>query len=79
MKRALTAYLLLAAVVASLPASEIKARTWYVKADRSGDVPTIQAGIDSAAVGDTVLVAPGTYGWTAQGTGSDYGMIFVQP
>lgn len=78
MKRALTASLLLAAVVASLPVSEIHARTWYVRADRSGDVPTIQAGIDSAAVGDTVLVAPGTYGWTAQGTGNDYGMIYIQ-
>lgn len=36
-------------------------RVWYVKADGSGDAPTIQAAIDSSAHSDTVLVAAGTY------------------
>ena len=36
------------------------ARTWNVLANTLGDAPTVQAGIDSAASGDTVLVHPGT-------------------
>jgi predicted outer membrane repeat protein len=37
-------------------------RTWYVKPDSTGDVPTIGAAVDSAAAqGDTVLLADGTF------------------
>jgi len=43
-----------------LPTSAL-ATTWHITADGLGDAPTIQAGIDSAAVGDTVQAACGTY------------------
>lgn len=37
------------------------ARTWYIRADGTGDAPTIEAGVDSATAGDIVLLGSGTY------------------
>jgi len=54
-----TGFLTLALVLLSAGASH--ARTWYVTEDGMGDAPTIQAAMDSAAYGDTVLVGPGAY------------------
>ena len=48
-------------ILLALLASQAQARTWNIKVDGSGDAPTIQAGIDSATVGDTVLAMPGHY------------------
>jgi hypothetical protein len=42
-------------------AGSAQGRTWHIKSDGSGDAPAIQAGIDSSAAGDTVLVSAGTY------------------
>jgi predicted outer membrane repeat protein len=63
---------ILAVVFLSLSA---ECRTWRVAIDRTGDAPTIQAAIDSAAEGDEVLVGPGVYTWTNQGTGAVPGFI----
>jgi len=38
-----------------------RADTWRIEPNGMGDAPTIQAGIDSAGAGDTVLLSPGTF------------------
>ena len=60
MRRASLSVLLLLPVLNLLPA-EVCARTWYVNIGGTGDAPTLNAAVDSAAAGDSVVVGPGTY------------------
>ena len=46
----------------SLVGQPVDAKTWYIKDDGSGDAPSIYSAIaDSAASGDTLLLAAGTF------------------
>jgi FlgD Ig-like domain len=58
-------------VVLSTPPAQ--SATLLIKPDGTGDYPTIQAGLNAAATGDTVLLAPGTY------TGPQSGYIDFPP
>jgi len=69
--------LAISTLVFLLFAPDAYSRTWYVKADSTGDAPTIRAAIDSAVAGDDVLVAPGTYTWTNQGGLGNY-LIYMK-
>ena len=44
-----------------ITATSLSAADWYVKPDRTGDAATIQAAVDAAAPGDTILLADGTF------------------
>jgi len=65
-------------LVLSMSAGSALSATWRVNVQGTGDAPTIQAAVNASADGDTILVAPGTYTWTNQGTASDFGMVYVQ-
>jgi hypothetical protein len=67
--------LLLVAASLLLAASSVLARTWYIQPDGSGDAPTIQAGIDSAWIGDIVELSAGIY----RGTGNRDIEYFQKP
>ena len=58
-KVALVCVLVTASLV-TLP-GQADSRVWYVNVEGTGDAPTINAAVDSTAVGDTVLVGPGYY------------------
>jgi predicted outer membrane repeat protein len=48
-------------IVVLVCVADAQARTWYVEPGGAGDVTTIAAALDSAAYGDSVVIACGTY------------------
>jgi hypothetical protein len=69
--------ILLVGLFLFLSISSSNAATWYITVDGTGDAPTIQAAIESAGMDDTILVAPGSYTWSNQGTGDEFGMVHI--
>ena len=63
------------AAFSCLDTAPASGRIWRVTVDGTGDVPTIQAAVDTAEAGDEIVVAPGVYTWANQGTGTDFGLI----
>ncbi len=55
----LTCALVIVALVSL--SGQADSRVWYVDVEGTGDAPTINAAVDSAAANDTVLVGPGYY------------------
>ena len=53
---------LLAAAFLLLAASRAEARSWRVELDGTGDFVDIQAAVDAAAAGDSILIGPGRFG-----------------
>jgi len=68
--------LILMLVVGRQGAAE--ARIWHIKPDGRGDAPTIQAGVDSAQVGDEIVLAPGTFTWASQAPTGET-MVVMKP
>jgi predicted outer membrane repeat protein len=49
------------AAILFVSVTSVSAKTWIVNFDGSGDVATIQAGVDAASAGDTVLLTSGVF------------------
>lgn len=60
MQRRVWTTMLVSLVTQSLPLSAFAA-IWRIEPDGTGDAATIQAGIDLAVAGDTILLAPGVF------------------
>jgi len=60
--------LILALFLATSFALPATARTWRLRVDGSGDVPTIAGAVAACSDGDSIVVGPGSYTWTNQNT-----------
>lgn len=67
----------LSALAPLLAVTAGQGRIWHVNVEGTGDQSTIEAAVDLAGPGDEIVVGPGRYTWTNQGTGDFYGMILI--